>query len=59
MKVLYGNAVQMTKDQGFWTNCVWKNIGYGPATAYEAFYRNNKWSAMFASTEDLGQLNCF
>lgn len=90
---IYGNAVQMTKNQGFWTNCVWENIGYGPATAYEAFtlwfcsplhfstmtnprlntigigfaqgqdyeefYRNNKWSAMFASTEDWGQLNCF
>ncbi len=33
----YGRPVQMTKDQGFWTNCVSENIGYGPTTAYDAF----------------------
>jgi len=89
----YGKVVQMTKDQGFWTNCVAENIAYGPDNAYdvftlwfcspphfstmtdptfntigvgfakgqdyEEFYRNNKWSAMFTSTEKRGVLNCF
>ncbi|MEG8980459.1 CAP domain-containing protein [Priestia megaterium] len=88
----YGRAVQMAKDQGFWTNCVSENIAYGPTNAYDVFtlwfcspphfstmtnakfdtigvgfakgqdyeelYRNNKWSAMFSSTEDHGHFNC-